>query len=132
MIKRNIKLSLVLGVALANGVFASNHKKDREVFDVNSIEYVEEEIEVVLNFDVADYLPEDFDPYKMYVNLDAIEFVEEELESSSLEKHLPINFNPYAYPQDAQSINYIDEDDEIQLNFAVKEYLPEGFNPYKK
>ena len=132
MSNKNLKLSIVMGIALVNGVFASNPNKDIELFDINSIAYIEDETEIELGFDVADYLPEGFDPYKMYVDLNAIEFIEEEIEISDLSKHLPANFDAYAYPQDAQSINYIDENDSFTIDFDTKKHLPEGFNPYIK
>jgi hypothetical protein len=132
MSNKNLKLSIVMGIALVNGVFASNPNKDIELFDINSIAYIEDEAEIELGFDVADYLPEGFDPYKMYVDLNAIEFIEEEIEISDLSKHLPANFDAYAYPQDVQSINYIDENDSFTIDFDTKKHLPEGFNPYIK
>ncbi len=132
MSNKNLKLSIVMGIALVNGVFASNPNKDIELFDINSIAYIEDETEIELGFDVADYLPEGFDPYKMYVDLNAIEFIEVEIEISDLSKHLPANFDAYAYPQDAQSINYIDENDSFTIDFDTKKHLPEGFNPYIK
>jgi len=132
MNNRNLKLSMVMGIALVNGVFANNPNKDIEVFDINSIEYIEEEAEIELGFDVADYLPEGFDPYKMYVDLNAIKFIEEEIDFLDLSTHLPVDFDAYAYPKDVQSINYIDEKDNFKLDFDSKKHLPEGFDPYIK
>ena len=132
MINKNIKLSIAMGFALVNGVFASTPNKDIEIFDINSIEYIEEEAEIVLGFDVADYLPEGFDPYKMYVDLNAIEYIEEEIEFAHISTNLPVGFDAYAYPQDVQSINYMDENDALELDFDTKKHLPEGFNPYIK
>ena len=132
MSNKNLILSIAMGFALVNGVFANTPNIDIEVFDINSIEYIEEEAEIDLGFDVADYLPEGFDPYKMYVDLNTIEYIEEETEFPDLSMHLPANFDVYAYPQDVQSVNYIDESDEVKLDFDSKKHLPEGFNPYIK
>ena len=132
MSNKNIKLSIVMGFALVNGVFASTPNKDIEVFDINSIEYIEEEAEIVLGFDVADYLPEGFDPHKMYVDLNAFDYIEEEIEFANLAKYLPADFDAYAYPKDVHSINYIDENDAFELDFDTKNHLPVGFNPYIK
>lgn len=132
MSNKNLKLSIAMGIVLVNGVFASSPNKDIELFDINSIAYIEDEAEIELGFDVADYLPEGFDPYKMYVDLNAIEFIEEEIEISDLSKHLPANFDAFAYPQDVQSINYIDENDSFTIDFDTKKHLPQGFNPYIK
>lgn len=132
MRNKNLKLSIVLGIALANGVFANNPHKDIVAFDINTIEYIEEEVKIELGFDVADYLPEGFDAHKMYVDLNAIKFIEEEIELTDMAMHLPANFDAYAYPQDVQSINYIDENDSFTIGFDTKDHLPEGFNPFIK
>ena len=132
MNKKNFILSIAMGVAMVNGVFASTPNKDVEVFDINSVEYIEEDERIELGFDVADYLPEDFDPYKIYFDLNSIEFIESEFEVADLSKYLPENFNAYAYPTDVQSINYIDENDIVIINFDTKKYLPKGFNAYAK
>lgn len=132
MNKKNFTLSIAMGIALVNGTFANNPNKDVEDFDINTVEYIEEETEIDLGFDVADYLPEGFDPYKMYVDFDAITYIEEEIEISDLSQHLPEGFDAYAFPTDVQSINYIDENDSFTVDFDTKKYLPEGFNPYIK
>lgn len=132
MSNKNLKLSIAMGIVLVNGVFANNPIKDIKLFDINSVEYIEDEAEIELGFDVTDYLPEGFDPYKMYVDLNAIEYVQEEIEISDLSMHLPVDFDVYAYPQDVQSINYIDENDSFTIDFDSKKQLPEGFNPYLK
>ncbi|MFS4494467.1 hypothetical protein [Maribacter sp. 2308TA10-17] len=132
MNKKNFILSVAMGLALVNGVFANSPNKDIEVFDINTIEYIEDEEQVELGFDVADYLPEGFDPYKMYVDLNAIEYIEEEIEISDFTKYLPEGFDAYSYPTDIQSINYIDESDSFTIDFDTKKHLPEGFNAYIK
>jgi len=130
MNKKNFTLSIAMGIALVSGAFANNSNKDVEVFDINTVEYIEEEAEIILGFDVADYLPEGFDPYKMYVDLNAIAYIAEEIEVEDLSEHLPVGFDAYAYPNDVQSINYIDENDEFEIDFDTKKHLPEGFNAY--
>lgn len=132
MNKKNFTLSVAMGIALVNGVFANSPNKDVEVFDINTVEYIEEETEIDLGFDVADYLPEDFDPYKMYVDFDAITYIEEEIEISDLSQYLTEGFDAYAFPTDVQSINYIDENDSFTVDFDTKKHLPEDFDAYKK
>ncbi len=132
MNKKNFTLSIAMGVALVSGAFANSPAKDLEVFDINTVEYIEEEAELDLGFDVADYLPEGFNPYKMYVDLNAISFVEEEIEISDLSQYLPEGFDAYAYPTDVQSINYIDTTDSFSVDFDTKKHLPKGFNAYLK
>lgn len=132
MNKKNFTLNIVICIALVNGVFANSPNKDIDDFDINTLEYIEEVTEIDLGFDVADYLPEDFNPYKMYVDLNAIEYIEDEIEISDLSQYLPENFDAYAFPNDVQSINYIDETDSFSVDFDTKKYLPEGFNAFKK
>lgn len=132
MNKMKFTLSIAMGVFLANGVFANTPNKDVEDFDINTVEYIEDETVIDLGFDVADYLPEDFNPYKMYVDLSTVSFIEDEIEISDLSEHLPKAFDAYAYPTNVESMNYIDENDSFTIDFDTKKYLPEGFNPYKK
>lgn len=138
MKNKNLKLSIILGLSLVSGVFADANKTDNdrdrvEPFDIDSIEYIEDDVIVELGFDVQDYLPEGFDPYKIYVDLAAIPYIEEEsIDNVDFSKHLPDGFDAYAYPTDVQSINYIDENDDIILDFDSEKYLPKGFDAYKK
>ena len=131
MNRKQVTLSIVLGLTFATGVFANNPKSENKDFDINSITYIEEEEEIDLGFDPKDYLPEGFDPYKLYVDLNAIEYIEDDyLEIDDMAKFLPEGFDAYAYPQDVAAFNYIDENDIVELNFDTKEHLPEGFDPY--
>lgn len=132
MNNKNFILSIAMGIALVNGVFANNPNRDIEIFDINSVEYIEEEAEVNLGFDTADYLPEGFNPYKMYVDLTVVQYIEEEIAIADVSEHLPEGFDAYAYPTNVDNINYIDENDELQLNFDTKKHLPKGFNAYIK
>ena len=68
----------------------------------------------------------------MYVDLNALEYIEEEMEVADLSKHLPKGFDAYAYSTDVQSVNYIDENDSFTIDFDTKKHLPAGFNPYLK
>ncbi len=124
-------LSIAMVLLLVNGIFANDPKTEIENFDINSIQYIEEEEEFDLGFDTTDYLPENFDPYKFYVNLDAVVYIEDnKIDTFDFAKFLPEGFDAYADPTDVQSINYIDERDNIVLNFDTKKHLPEGFNAY--
>ena len=132
MNKKKFILSLAMGTLLINGVFANTPTKEIEPFDISSIEYIEDEIIIDLGFDTADYLPENFDPYKMYVDLNAIEYIEEEIVVDDFSNNLPEGFDAYAYPSDVQSINYIDENDSFSMDFDTKKHLPEDFNAYMR
>ncbi|MBT8258681.1 MAG: hypothetical protein KJO49_09435 [Bacteroidia bacterium] len=75
--------------------------KDENIASIASIEVYEIEEEVELNFNTADYLPEDFNARKGMgdINWDTIELYEVE--------------------------------EEIDLGFDTKDYLPKNFNPYR-
>lgn len=133
MNKKNLALAIIMGLSFANGVFAADPETEKKEFDINSVSYIQEEVKIELGFDVTDYLPEGFDPYKQYVDLNSIEFVEEaDILDVDTSKYLPEGFDAYADPKGIEGINYMDENDTIVLEFNAKDYLPEAFNPYAK
>lgn len=133
MNKKNLALAIIMGLSFAKGVFAADPETEKEKFDINSISYIQEEDKIELGFDVADYLPEGFDPYKQYVDLNSIEFIEDtDVLNLDIAANLPEGFDAYANPKGIEGINYIDENDTIVLDFNAKEYLPTGFNAYIK
>ena len=130
---KNVALAILLGLSFAKGVFAADPETEKEEFDINSITYIQKEPEISLGFDVADYLPEGFDPYKMYVDLNAVQFIEKEyILDFDTSKYLPIGFDAFADPIGIEGINYIDENDSYTEDFDANTYLPEGFNAYTK
>lgn len=133
MNKKNLALAIIMGLSFAKGVFAADPETEKEEFDINSISYIQDEEDIELDFDVWDYLPEGFDPYKQYVDLNSIEFIEDAVALDfNTRKYLPKGFDAYANPIGIAGINYIDENDIIVLDFNSAEYLPKGFNAYKK
>ena len=101
--------------------------------DINEIVFIECEETIDLGFDTADYLPENFDPHKVYVDLNSVNYIEENKEVAlnfDTATYLPNDFNPYAIPADITSISYLEEE-EITLGFDTALYLPEGFDPYE-
>lgn len=133
------KVSIIMSIAvvsiISNTIHATNVNIEAKPFDVNSIEYIEEEINFDLGFDTADYLPENFNPFVTYFDLEAILFIEDEIVLSKrnkrkLKRKLPKNFDAYADPKGIEGINYIDENDKIEIDFDTQKHLPEGFNPY--
>lgn len=134
MNKKSIILSITAGLALANGVFASDPKTEKDERQViNSITYIDEDADFELGFDTADYLPEGFDPYEMYVDLSAVIFIEEEVVDGFVSKdYLPKGFNAYAYPTEVEAMNYIDENDNVELDMDTASNLPKGFDAYSK
>lgn len=132
MNKKSFILTIATGLLLANGVLASNLITEKDERVINSITYIEDDVDFELGFDTADYLPEDFDPYEIYVNLDAIVFIENEVaDDVKTKRHLPANFDAYAYPTDVAAFNYIDQNDNVELDFDTQAYLPEGFDAFK-
>ena len=131
MNKLTFKVSMLLGLIFANGVFAADPKTEKVELIISSVTYIEDHVDFELGFNTADYLPEDFDPYAVYVDLESIVFIEDDTAINlNSKKHLPKEFNAYAYPTRVEGFNYIDEKDEIVLDFDAKKYLPEGFDPY--
>lgn len=137
MIKKNVITALIFALGFSSTISATDLKVAEELFDINSIIYIEDEDKIELGFDTADYLPENFDPYKRYIDLNSILFIEEEPQMKrrierKLARRLPKGFDAYADPKGILGINYIDENDTIVIDFDTTAYLPEGFDPYKK
>ena len=122
-------VSSFLIVATINGINAQNPNGDEKHFDISSIEYIEEE-DFDLGFNTSEYLPEDFDPYQYYFDLNSISYVEDVYVYIDFEKNLPRHFDVFANPSDFRNVSYIDPMDEIQLKLETEEYLPSDFNPY--
>ena len=70
-----------------------------ENFDINSIEVIETEDEVELNFNPKDYLPEDFNALKGMHDLDW------------------------------STIELVELEEEVEFDFNPKDYLPNNFDP---
>jgi hypothetical protein len=103
-----------------------------EDIKVSEIVYIEEETSIDLGFDTADYLPEGFDPYNVYFDINSVAFIDDEVTELGFDTaaYLPENFNAYANPGTLDAINYIEEE-AIDLRFDTAKYLPEGFDPYE-
>ena len=133
MNKKNVALAILLGLSFAKGVFAADPETEKKEFDINSITYIQEEAEINLGFNVADYLPEGFDPHKIYVDLRAVQFIEKEyILDFDASKYLPKGFDAFSDPIGIEGINYIDEIDSYTLDLDTNKYLPKGFNKYTK
>lgn len=131
------KTSIILGIGLSflstQATFAKNESKDLEEFDLDSVQYIEDEEILDLGFNTADYLPEGFDPYAFYFDVNSVEFIENiDLEDIQVNNYLPEGFDPYSNPVGIEGINFIDSNDEIVIDFNTKKFLPKGFDPYKK
>lgn len=129
MNKKTIILGFTAGLLFVNGMFANHPKTDKENLDINTIEYIEDDMDFDLGFDTADYLPEDFDANQFYFNINSVDYIEQELVLElDTQQYLPEGFNAYAYPSDVQSINYIDEKDSFEFRINPEELLK---NKYK-
>ncbi|AWX44444.1 hypothetical protein HME9304_01445 [Flagellimonas maritima] len=100
---------------------------------ISEIQFIEEEPVVILGFNPEDYLPEDFNPYKIYFDLNSVVYIEDEnalqLDFDSA-YNLPEGFDAYSEDVSIRSINYV-EDEALELGFDTKDYLPENFSPHK-
>ena len=106
--------------------------KAPEDIKMAEIVFIEEESSIDLGFDTAEYLPEGFDPYSVYFDVNSIVFIDDETTDLGFdtEEYLPTNFNAYANPNSIDGINYIEEE-VVDLGFDTTKYLPEGFDPYE-
>ena len=69
-------------------------EEDSAEFDLDEIEFVEDEAEIDLGFDTSEYLPEGFNPYENYFDLNSIIFLEEDVEFNlDTESYLPSDFD---------------------------------------
>jgi len=127
----NSLTTLNIGAALND---STSETADYASYDLNlnEVVYIEDEPEIDLGFDTADYLPEGFNPYERYFDLNSIIYLENKVEPLSFDaqKYLPENFDPYTDVVDVHSINYMEEED-MDLGFDTKDYLPEDFSPYE-
>lgn len=101
--------------------------------EIASIAYEVIEESIDLGFDTRAYLPKNFDPYEVYVDLNAITYIEEDTEETVTASKwlLPEGFDPYGAPEDFMDISYMEEED-LELGFDTRAWLPEGFNAYEK
>ena len=102
--------------------------------DLDNIVFLETDSPFELGFDTADYLPEHFNPYEVYVYLGSITYIQGDDEIDlgfDTAYWLPSGFDPYAAPTDIDGFSYME--DETSLIFPeldTKAYLPKNFDPY--
>ena len=126
-----IKVSTLVLIAMTNVALANTAQKSLNI-DLDSITYLEEEEDTVLNFETGAFLPADFNPYAAPANILHTSYIVEDQKTVELgfdtQVYLPEGFNPYSFFFDIHSIEYIDENDIIELDFDTKKYLPTNFN----
>jgi hypothetical protein len=86
---------------IETSLFDKDENLDNQYLEIDSIEVIELEEEVNFDFDITDYLPENFNALKGKHDLDL------------------------------KSIEVIEIEEEIEFDFETKSYLPNNFNPYK-
>ena len=128
----NTEIQPVQGVATS---FTFRYKDNTPCeLDLNEIDFIEPKTQVDLGFETADYLPDGFNPYEPFVDLNAIPYIDEVRSEQNVgfdtSTYLPEHFDLYKYEINVNSIHYIEEA-ETDLNFDTVDYLPEGFDPYK-
>lgn len=66
-------------------------------FDLNSVNYIEQEGSTEIGFDTSKYLPKNFDPYSENFSLESLNYLEDDTIELGFETadYLPQNFNPY-------------------------------------
>lgn len=111
--------------------------EDNEV-DIDSVEVIEIEEEVILDFDTKQYLPKGFNPLagKNDIDWSKVELIEpqEDLELNfDTTQYLPEGFNALAGKNDIDwsKVELVELEEEVELGFDTKQYLPKDFNPYK-
>lgn len=96
---KNECLSIVMGLALCQGIFANDLVKDIEEFDINSIVYIEDGDDYELSFDSADYLPEGFDPYAYPTDVAGMNYIDPNetiVLDIETKQYLPNGFDAFA------------------------------------
>ncbi len=109
-----------------------------ETLDIETLEIVEIDEEVEINFDTKKYLPEGFNALEGKDDIDwnSVELIELEEEVDlgfETKPYLPKNFNALKGKNDLDwsSIELIELEEEVEIGFDTKAHLPKGFNPYK-
>ena len=69
----------------------------KEDFDLSKITFIEEDQQIDLGFDTAEYLPKDFNPYQEEISIGGVNFMEDEEIDLGFDTatYLPKNFNAY-------------------------------------
>ena len=130
MKKNNVITSLIMALLMSNGLLAHKPCKEQDPCVINTIVYLEEETEIDLGFEVGDYLPEDFDPYRFYFDINSVEYLTEDDITVELNTNLPEDFDPYAAPKDFRDISYIEPEEHPDLNIKTWHSLPAGIDTY--
>jgi len=122
---------------LAKSLFLDNINANT-VLDIASLDVIEIEEEVALDFDTSKYLPEGFNALegKGDLNWNTIEIYEIEEEVAlnfDTANYLPEGFNALEGKGDLNwnSIEIYEIEEEVALNFDTTKYLPKGFNALK-
>ncbi len=137
-------LLLVASTTVANGLTnhphggPKNHSGKHVIMKADDIHVIELEESLTFNFDVNNYLPENFNPLKGKndINWNSISIIgvpEDVNFNFDTNSYLPKDFNPLKGKNDInwKDVPLIEIEEEVQFNFNVMDYLPKGFNPNK-
>ncbi|MCG2462772.1 hypothetical protein K8352_18560 [Flavobacteriaceae bacterium F89] len=105
---------------------------DYEVLDVKDIKVLENDEDIDLGFDVKNYLPENFNPYSTSGNLKMSSIDYGYLTTGTGGAPVSEDFVQIGghSPVKVDDIVVLENDEDIELGFNAKEYLPRNFNPY--
>ncbi len=123
------KISAILFLAMCNQIIAGSGTANF-TFEMDTITFLEEDANTEIDFNTTDYLPTNFNAYASPSDFKDVSFLEEEEVNLGFDSksYLPEGFTPYAFYFDIHSVDYIEENDNLELNFKTKDFLPAGFN----
>ena len=98
MVRKNVIITALAMTLMTPLAWAQGLNRPIEDFDINTVEFVEDNQDIELGFDTAQYLPENFDPYSGIISVKAINFIDlcDEVELNiDTDGYLPAGFDPY-------------------------------------
>ena len=100
--------------------------KDESIeLKIEDVQIIEIEEEVVLEFDVNQYLPENFNPYLGMNNLQELEI------EATIALQQIITSDEDLIELTVEDIVVIELEEDLEIEFDTAPFLPKGFNPYK-
>ncbi len=123
---------------LEQTIFDYSDSYQMDEFDITTLEVIEIDETVEINFDTKAHLPANFNALQGKHDLDwnAIELVEleEDVELNiDTQAYLPKNFNALKgkHDLDWSSIDLIEIEEDVELNFDTQDHLPAGFDAHQ-
>jgi len=113
-----------------------SHVYNNQTKRIETVLYIEQQEEISLGFNTAEYLPVGFDANEANSGINKAEFdalFEEEIVFNfDITSYLPMNFDPYSNTEEItdEELDMLFQE-EVELGFNVKKYLPKYFNAYE-